>query len=320
MMKSQKLGGFGRFRARRVQAWTVLAAFFVGVLFGGLIIELIFVAQPPEGKPTTAVASFRDVFDKIYIMNMDQCVERWEMTKQYANAIGIDVHRWSAYQAKKEEIMNPPDGISTRNLQHDYIAAGALGNCVSHRRIWKDVIDKGYRRVLVLEDDVFLTNQTWLMLPDLFRLVDEAQEIHKKAWHYIFFRRNAIRNVRDEKVWSMSPSGHPVTIAGPSWGTAAYAVSQAGAQFLHNEYSEFKWPVDVQMAELEKRNRDFVSLSACYNDEFKNMCPENVIEYTKEEKGRCNGSGTQQGGRISKEELNRKYREMDGVEGDQSDE
>jgi len=316
MMKSQKLGGFGRLRARKVQAWTVFAAFFVGSIFGGLMVELVFIAQPPKASPITGVTTFRDVFDKIYIMNMDQCVERWEMTKKYANAIGIDVHRWPAYQAKKEEIMDPPDGISTRNLQHDYIAAGALGNCISHRRIWRDVIDKGYRRVLVLEDDVFLTNRTWLMLPDLFRLIDEAREIHQKEWHYVFFRRNAIRNVRDEKVWSMSPSGHPVTIAGPSWGTAAYALNQAGAQLLYNEYSEFKWPVDVQMAELAKRNRDFISLSACNNDEFKSLCPENVLEYTKEEKGTCGGSGTQQGGRIAKADLKRRYAERDGVEGD----
>lgn len=70
----------------------------------------------------------------------------------------------------------------------------------THYRIWKHVVEEGYKRVAVLEDDVQFTKQALALLPKLFQNIDQETTKRGKMWHYLFFRRHALRNVKDETV------------------------------------------------------------------------------------------------------------------------
>mmetsp|Transcript_39296 Transcript_39296/g.155889 ORF Transcript_39296/g.155889 Transcript_39296/m.155889 type:complete len:305 (-) Transcript_39296:358-1272(-) len=280
--------------------WLVVIGFFMGfVASWALILGLKSGGTSTSFSPSSATrvgmfsaSGFANAVDKVYVINRDACTARWETSKKFAEAIGVELTRFKAYEPTKEELLNPPDGISVRGLKHDYLTTGMLGVYVSHRRIWRLVVENNFEKVMVLEDDVFPTNQTWLHLPGLLQHADEAQKFHNKSWHYMFLRRNALGNVKMEKTWSLSPLGHPVTIATPSWGTAAYIISLAGARYLWSASREGQYPLDVQIAEIQKKNKDeFITLSACWNDQFQPTCPETVFKFEGKDQGDCKSSG-----------------------------
>mmetsp|Transcript_6223 Transcript_6223/g.8800 ORF Transcript_6223/g.8800 Transcript_6223/m.8800 type:complete len:224 (+) Transcript_6223:190-861(+) len=167
--------------------WVMVVGFFMGfVLTWALILGLrdgralrsySFSPSSSARVGNFSATGFANTVDKVYVINRDACRGRWETSRRFAEAIGIELTRFKAYEPTREELLNPPDGISVRGLKHDYLTTGMLGVYISHRRIWRLVVENNFKKVMVLEDDVFPTNQTWLHLPGLLQHADEAQQV-----------------------------------------------------------------------------------------------------------------------------------------------
>eukprot|EP01137_Pigoraptor_chileana_P028264 Opistho-2@11941 len=132
-----------------------------------------------------------DVFDKIYVMNLDRRQDRWESVVSQTKRIGLGVHRFSAVDGyaspHKEEwdaysrqpIVPHPEGRmgvrsvrfgSEYELDYDSTVArvafmenrlqqkvlktpGAWGYAKTYAAILKDAISSGHDRILILDDD-----------------------------------------------------------------------------------------------------------------------------------------------------------------------
>lgn len=123
-----------------------------------------------------------DYFDEIYCLNLDRRQDRWEKVKYQFAKNNIRVKRWSAIDGdsisdKIFEEYNPL-GISGR----DASAAGlvenknALGCLLSHLEIIKHAKSKNFRRILIFEDDIMLSN-------DFF---DRISMINNMDWKLLY--------------------------------------------------------------------------------------------------------------------------------------
>lgn len=91
--------------------------------------------------------SLNDFFEKIYCINLDTRVDKWDECKKEFKKLGINVERFSAING------NPifKDGMN--------LTAGAYGLMLTHQEIMIEVALNNYKNVLILEDDVtFIDN------------------------------------------------------------------------------------------------------------------------------------------------------------------
>lgn len=98
-------------------------------------------------------------WDAVYVVNLDFRQDRWEEIQKYAKAADLSIERWDA--TKAADIVIERDRIGIRVKKQSCIACWS-----SHIRIYRDALEKGYSRILVLEDDA-------LIPADLYEQVEE---------------------------------------------------------------------------------------------------------------------------------------------------
>ena len=86
--------------------------------------------------------TLNDFFDKIYCINLDSRTDKWTECEIEFNKLNINVERFSA-------VNGAPLFTVGSNL-----TAGAFGLMLTHQEIIREVINKNYKNVLILEDDV----------------------------------------------------------------------------------------------------------------------------------------------------------------------
>ena len=92
------------------------------------------------------ISCFNKYFDKIYVINLDRRPDRWALCKAELDKYNIIAERFSAIDGETLE-------------KNNFLNNGEIGCCKSHAVILKNAITYGYKRILILEDDViFLEN------------------------------------------------------------------------------------------------------------------------------------------------------------------
>jgi hypothetical protein len=87
-----------------------------------------------------------DFFDHIYCINLDKRTDRWEDCVKQFKKHNLTVERFSAIDGSK---INNPTKLMT----------GEYGILSTHIELIKDAKNKGYKNILILEDDVeFIDN------------------------------------------------------------------------------------------------------------------------------------------------------------------
>ncbi len=99
-------------------------------------------------------------FDHVYVLNLDRNKDRMKRMEKRLASVGIKAHRWSAVDGNKlkQEFKNYQ--LFPLNMYEEMVlgrkaivSTGAMGCLYSYIEIIKDAKDKGYKRILCLEDD-----------------------------------------------------------------------------------------------------------------------------------------------------------------------
>jgi hypothetical protein len=101
-------------------------------------------------SPKNFISSY---FDNIYCINLDRRKDRWDRVKKEFDRFDLNVERFSAIDGGSFDSVN----ISKSNLGKIENNA-ALSCLLSHYYVIKDAKLKGYSRILIFEDDVFLSH------------------------------------------------------------------------------------------------------------------------------------------------------------------
>jgi len=116
-----------------------------------------------------------EYFDKIYCINLDRRVDRWEENclPQFKK-LNLDVKRFSA-----------TDGKSDINLPHGDVYNAELAGSISHLNVLKKAREEGIKKLLLLEDDVVFKENA----NELFDIVIKNVP---NDWDYLFFCGNHV--------------------------------------------------------------------------------------------------------------------------------
>lgn len=180
----------------------------------------------------------------------------------------------------------------------DFVTAGQVACTASHRAVWTDALHRNASAIVVLEDDVLLSSGLRTRLPLIIQNAHLGAIARRTKWHWIFLRRVKMRHL---------PRQHwhgDMSIAAPSWGTAAYVLSRAGVSFMLANIRRYEEPLDLAVARLQRSSLSsgFVALDACLTQDTRN-CPLNVVEIPLSEQGECAHSTTQSGWRVRVEDF-----------------
>jgi len=100
-------------------------------------------------------------WDAVYVINLDFRTDRWDSISQMAKAINLPILRWDAVKAV--DITLEKHRIGTRVKKQSCIACA-----MSHFNIYRVVLNKGYERVLILEDDADMPLDFYEQVDKLF--------------------------------------------------------------------------------------------------------------------------------------------------------
>lgn len=251
------------------------------------------IPKSSEAQPYSALSDF---VDAVYLMGLKHCEERRRRIRQWAISQNISYIEFNSVSYKDFSLYLPP--IPIANVpEEDSVSAGQVACTASHVQIWRQAVERNYSRIIVLEDDVRMTNNLIERFGQLMHDAKQGSIRNGVPWHYIYLR------FHPTKFWNgpnQAEKWHgALDIALPGWGTAAYVASYDGIRFLLSTITKYSYPLDVQISRLQEgkdtRGKRFVALHACQVDHHSNSvpgCPENIHELSREERGNCHYSAS----------------------------
>lgn len=245
--------------------------------------------RPGTFRPAYPTEDVSHSFDDIHVITNEKCPKQWIEFQRRAREAKLPATQWPVMSYKRISFSEPPlpvhKTVLTEHSAGGRVVASVLKRQISyllaHRSIWSHVASSSrQQRVLIIDDTLFLNERLRRIIPSMFNQIDQESLAFQSSWHIVNFRRklqnSPSTSLQNEAVWCSNPRyNHAVVRANPSFGAGMYALSAEGARWLLDHIQEYRAPMDIEFAQLQKEfPEEFVMLSACNNDEPTDFCPE----------------------------------------------
>lgn len=166
----------------------------------------------------------------VFYINLDREVRRRAHIESQLGSLGLAAERLPA--VTPADLTDPVHSASTGAVR---ISPPELACLHSHRRLWQEIVARGLRAALIVEDDVLLSPR----LPHLLLMLDQAP-----------LDLDVVRiETQEEDVRLGRPTFEANgiglrTIHSVVWGCGGYVVTREGAQRLLGPLARFDLPVD----------------------------------------------------------------------------
>lgn len=120
------------------------------------------------------IINVNSYFDNVYVLNLDKQTRRMEVISKKLNKLRINFQRFSALDGDSFEFENPDFVEGVGDIENKYGLACSL----SHANIIKDAKEKGYKKILIFEDDVLFC--------DYFDIKFQKLKSIPKDWKLIY--------------------------------------------------------------------------------------------------------------------------------------
>ena len=217
---------------------------------------LMFAYGHAHAQIAPASPNFKDTLgvDQVYLINLERRPDRLANMHAIFNELGIDYQWVKAVDGKStinEEYLKQHGIQMMADFSEPYhgrpLTYGEIGCFMSHYNIWLDVLDQGWKEVIVFEDDVRFEP---FFRAKLSEVQDELQALQIE-WDLIFLGRKILHNV--EEAW-VDKSQWLVHVNYTYW-TLGYMLSARGAQKLVDEKPLAKMvPVDEYLPLMYDRH------------------------------------------------------------------
>jgi len=213
------------------------------------VVHLGSINQNWEGRKTEKFIKEFDIneyFDKIYCLNLDRRNDRWERTSKELSKFSIKVDRWSGIDGENlndEDLVFLEKNIDQGSLsnigkiENKY----ALACLLSHLEIIKDAKLNNYKRILIFEDDIIISN----------RFLKDVSKIKKTEWKLLYLGASQF-------LWGGVEIKDGYYNCNRTLGTFAYAVDSS--------------IYDDLIYTFEKRSKSVDNLLSTIQSKYKNQC------------------------------------------------
>eukprot|EP00003_Mantamonas_plastica_P029809 TRINITY_DN7144_c0_g1_i1.p1 TRINITY_DN7144_c0_g1~~TRINITY_DN7144_c0_g1_i1.p1 ORF type:complete len:177 (+),score=46.47 TRINITY_DN7144_c0_g1_i1:644-1174(+) len=123
---------------------------------------------------------------------------------------------------------------------------------MSHMDCMKDMLKRGYRTAVIVEDDTDF--DTFFARDHGF--IERLKPLeHDWNWDLLMLMRAPLYWKSDEKY------AKGILKTQPAWGSNAYVLTRRGAMKFLNDLQKWHQNIDVRMAEIIRDNPDFIALA-----------------------------------------------------------
>jgi hypothetical protein len=185
---------------------------------------------------------FDNCFDRVLVINLDERPDKWSRMEKRLTSAGIE--NFERLPGIRRELGDFPSsmysGMNLKRVPPERISRYLAGSCgckLSHANAIQLARDRGYKRVLILEDDAILTKDA---LP---RFANAWRELEEYPWDMLYLGG---RHRSRRKAHYHSPNLIRVLC---TYQTHAYAVAQSGYDVLLEKIKCSNNEVDVLYAD-----------------------------------------------------------------------
>jgi len=226
------------------------------------------------------VRILNDFFDAIYVVTLKRAEERHAFIQEELDGLNYKTH-WGVDGKKLnyEDLIAKGlyDSGKAKELRHDGndLALTEIGCALSHREVYSEMLANGYKKILVLEDDVFIDESSLKVLkPALHELPDDWEllylgyrgngslkgsrlQVYSRMLIYPFFYLLGMKKynpVELRRRYTRRYSAH-LELSGYHYGTHAYGLTAQGAKKLLNYQTPVTQAADHALATLCINNK-----------------------------------------------------------------
>ncbi|HVX50269.1 MAG TPA: glycosyltransferase family 25 protein [Chitinophagaceae bacterium] len=127
-------------------------------------------------------------FDHIYVMTIRRATERQEKLHKVLKGlnfnflIGADNKDFNVDELVKKGVFDPVKAKEVHRYNKPF-NMGMLGCTITHRMVYEDVVKKGYKKVLIFEDDILPSEDGLKLFPNILKELPAD-------WEMIYFDYN----------------------------------------------------------------------------------------------------------------------------------
>jgi GR25 family glycosyltransferase involved in LPS biosynthesis len=249
------------------------------------------------------VELLNNYFDKIYLITIPRSWEnRKERVLRNLNGLHYDIFWGCDGQQLRDETLNNLTDLkkSVFWIEHYHLlrykatvsrplTLSEIGCSESHRRVYEDVVEKGYDKVLILEDDAMLWEpglkalegamkqlpQDWDLWYLGYRWHDCESFLSKLKRKFILSGQFIVNPFAAFKEYQRQSVCYPRKYKKNTWhaglhaGTHAYAIKGRAAGILLSENTPIIFPADMLLAHchLKKRIKAYISVPQIFRED-----------------------------------------------------
>lgn len=185
-------------------------------------------------------------FDHIYVINLDKDIQRLKRIEQIFEKLGIQFERFSAIYGKnkvndyKKLFKKPWNSWEKKMNRAAKIKRPTVYGCLlSHREIVKNAIKKGYKRILIFEDDI-IANKS------IKKLLIKNRRLLRNKWKLIYLGST-------QHDWTNIEFLKNYYYANETDGCFAYGMDKSIYRKFLKLTEKPKYPVDYYMRYFQER-------------------------------------------------------------------
>lgn len=175
-----------------------------------------------------------EYFDKVFCINLDRREDRMLLAAEELKKFNIDFERFSAVDGDtlvKEDYTTNPN-----------IPTGHIGCTLSHARLISMCKERGYKKVLVLEDDVVLSEDFENNFTNYIKELPSNWDMFYLGGNHNFHMGQKLRMVSEH-----------IGKCHSTFSTHAYAINESLFDEAISVLSKGEKQVDVYYSEIQKR-------------------------------------------------------------------
>ena len=181
-------------------------------------------------------------FDKIYCLNLDRRVDRWEIVYRMFKKNNINVERFSAIDGEKISDLEFSDtGLDEDQCSNKGLIENknSLACLLSHLEIIKEAKLNNYKRILIFEDDILFSKD----------FKNEIKKIEELDWKLLYLGASQFN-------WSGIDTSKKYYSCNKTLGTFAYAIDSSIYDKLINLFKKKEKSVDNLLSDIQKKHKN----------------------------------------------------------------
>jgi GR25 family glycosyltransferase involved in LPS biosynthesis len=205
--------------------------------------------------------------DNVYLINMDKDADRLEKVTKECDNVGIKFERFPGVKIS-DLSQNILDKYIPEQTQK-YGTNGMIGCGLSHLFVWQDAVQNNYKNILVLEDDVFFTDDFNEYLINVMEEVPDDYDIL-----YLGYRDTNCNPPKDSSLNYIYKPNFPLLLH-------AYIVSNKGLKKLLNLITKVDEHIDWLIAYNINKLNIYVTKKKIANQLWKSSNNSNLKKFPK---------------------------------------